>query len=505
MKKVILLLTVVLSMSAAVTLNAQNQNNPFIGAWQQAKISDTGTITYYDRVKVFTPTGLLKGLGNVQTKNDGYIWLDGSYNLVGNMTQGRYTEHCKWHENSSYIDTDVEFLYEISHGVLTLTYQSNPEFRETWVHIVGLENEPVSVESVLELEINKAKNIQAAKKAYERDKANYANKPFELTGLWKKGREIVLKMYSGADFMASYKEFKNSQHKAWFDLKSSEGDYILFCEDGFVFEPNGYIVPKGARLDESVCSQRSFLAPNELGKDAFWGRETFYSLGDHVYQALHKNAVGNYMQGPYYWKPNTEDKYFIKLSDFQKYKEKDEKEKDDYEKEDYEADDDLIVEIVEENAMFPGGDAACYEWLAKHLKYPAKAIEEKISGRVLAQFYLDTAGSVKSVDILRSPSSYLSQEVSRVLYEMPAWKPAKINDMPKESCFMIPFQFVLRDKEGKKIGQQKDASEVSRLTVFDKEKKTNEEEKSPVMTIPSFVISARVMKEITKTAKITGE
>jgi protein TonB len=109
-----------------------------------------------------------------------------------------------------------------------------------------------------------------------------------------------------------------------------------------------------------------------------------------------------------------------------------------------ESDDDRIFEVVEENAMFPGGDQACYEWLSKHIKYPAIAQEQGIQGRVFVQFVVNKDGSIVDVKVLRSPDPSLSKEAERVVKEMPKWRPARQGNKPVRSRFNLPVMFRLQ-------------------------------------------------------------
>lgn len=102
-----------------------------------------------------------------------------------------------------------------------------------------------------------------------------------------------------------------------------------------------------------------------------------------------------------------------------------------------------ILEVVEENAMFPGGDKACYAWLAKRIKYPRTAQELGIQGRVMTQFVVDLDGSLRNIKVMRSPDPSLSQEAARVVGAMPRWKPAMQGGKPVRSRFNLPIIFNL--------------------------------------------------------------
>ena len=107
------------------------------------------------------------------------------------------------------------------------------------------------------------------------------------------------------------------------------------------------------------------------------------------------------------------------------------------------ADDDKIYDIVEENAQFPGGDAAMYKWIANHLQYPEECREKGIQGRVMIQFVVNKDGSITDVKVLKSPSVLLSEEAIRVVKAMPKWKPAKDKGKVVRSHFRLPIVFRL--------------------------------------------------------------
>ncbi|MBO4907091.1 MAG: energy transducer TonB [Bacteroidaceae bacterium] len=109
-----------------------------------------------------------------------------------------------------------------------------------------------------------------------------------------------------------------------------------------------------------------------------------------------------------------------------------------------EGDDDAIYEVVEANAEFPGGEAACVRWLSENIKYPAIALEQGIKGRVVVQFVVNKDGSIQDVKVLRSPDPSLSKEAERVVKMMPKWKPARQGNKTVRSRFNLPVNFTIR-------------------------------------------------------------
>jgi len=108
-----------------------------------------------------------------------------------------------------------------------------------------------------------------------------------------------------------------------------------------------------------------------------------------------------------------------------------------------EEEEDRIFDRVEENAQFPGGDEACFEWLCEHIVYPSVCQEHGVQGRVIVSFVINTDGSLVDVKTLRSPDSNLSKEAERVVKMMPKWKPARLGNKTVRSRFNLPVLFRL--------------------------------------------------------------
>lgn len=91
--------------------------------------------------------------------------------------------------------------------------------------------------------------------------------------------------------------------------------------------------------------------------------------------------------------------------------------------------------------QFPNGNNAGVKYIKKNLRYPEKAIEKDIEGRVLVSFYVEKDGSLSDICIVRSPDSLLSREALRIVKGMPKWEPGKLgNEIVKTKCYM-PIDF----------------------------------------------------------------
>lgn len=109
-----------------------------------------------------------------------------------------------------------------------------------------------------------------------------------------------------------------------------------------------------------------------------------------------------------------------------------------------EVDDNRILEVPEVMASYPGGDDALYKWLYDHIKYPSRAQDQGIQGRVMVKFVVEKDGSIGNVQITRSPDEDLSKEATRVIKMMPKWKPARQGTRTVRSYFNLPVMFRLQ-------------------------------------------------------------
>ena len=117
--------------------------------------------------------------------------------------------------------------------------------------------------------------------------------------------------------------------------------------------------------------------------------------------------------------------------------------------------DDDIFDVVEEMPVFPGGQTALMEFIAKNLRYPVKAQERGIQGRVIAHFIVEKDGSVSNLAVARSVSSELDAEAIRVLSTMPKWTPGKQRGKEVRVKYTVPIVFRLSGPEVEEIKDSK--------------------------------------------------
>ena len=101
-------------------------------------------------------------------------------------------------------------------------------------------------------------------------------------------------------------------------------------------------------------------------------------------------------------------------------------------------------DVVEQMPEFPGGIKALLDYLCQNVKYPADAEKQKIEGRVIANFVVETDGSISNVEVFRPVFPSLDAEAVRVLSAMPKWKPGMQSGKVVRVKYTVPINFSLK-------------------------------------------------------------
>lgn len=102
-----------------------------------------------------------------------------------------------------------------------------------------------------------------------------------------------------------------------------------------------------------------------------------------------------------------------------------------------------VYAVVDQKPQFPGGDAALNRFINEHLKYPEELLSERIQGRVVVKFYIDSLGYVCEPEILRSKGPALDREALRVVRLLPRFNPGKRNGKRVNTYYNLPVTFKL--------------------------------------------------------------
>ena len=100
-----------------------------------------------------------------------------------------------------------------------------------------------------------------------------------------------------------------------------------------------------------------------------------------------------------------------------------------------------VYEHPEVMPEYPGGVSAMVEFLSKNVKYPKDAAKQKVEGRVLVWFVVETDGSLTDVKVAKKVFPSLDAEAVRVVKTMPKWTPGKHNNQPVRVRFALPIVF----------------------------------------------------------------
>lgn len=107
---------------------------------------------------------------------------------------------------------------------------------------------------------------------------------------------------------------------------------------------------------------------------------------------------------------------------------------------------DEIFVAVEQQAEFPGGQAALMKWLSNNIRYPEAAQQNDIQGRVIVKFVVEKDGSIGNATIVKGVDKDLDREALRVVKKMPKWQPGKNNGQAVRSYFNLPVTFRLQNQ-----------------------------------------------------------
>ncbi len=101
--------------------------------------------------------------------------------------------------------------------------------------------------------------------------------------------------------------------------------------------------------------------------------------------------------------------------------------------------------ITEEMPEFQGGTLDKFRnWAQANVKYPAKAMENSISGTVEVGFIVNRDGKVEDVHIVKSVDPVLDDAVINVVKSSPDWTPGKQRGKVVKVSQNMPIKFILQ-------------------------------------------------------------
>ena len=100
-----------------------------------------------------------------------------------------------------------------------------------------------------------------------------------------------------------------------------------------------------------------------------------------------------------------------------------------------------VFDTVEQMPEYPGGMQAMIAFLQTKMKYPEDAAKQKVEGRVMVQFIVETDGSISDVHVAKQVFPSLDAEAIRVVQAMPKWTPGKEKGNVVRVKYNLPIVF----------------------------------------------------------------
>lgn len=104
-------------------------------------------------------------------------------------------------------------------------------------------------------------------------------------------------------------------------------------------------------------------------------------------------------------------------------------------------DSDRARESVIRSASPAGGLKAYNKYLENNLRYPAEALAQKVKGKVLIEFTVETNGNLSEFNVVKGLGYGCDEEVIRLVKEGPKWSPTTQDDVPVDTQVKVRMKF----------------------------------------------------------------
>ena len=102
-----------------------------------------------------------------------------------------------------------------------------------------------------------------------------------------------------------------------------------------------------------------------------------------------------------------------------------------------------IFTIVDQMPQFPTGEEGLGRFLSEYIRYPSRAREEGVQGRILCSFIVRKDGTVSNVEVVNGLHNELDNEALRVLSMMPKWTPGMNDNEAVSVKCILPIDFTI--------------------------------------------------------------
>lgn len=100
-----------------------------------------------------------------------------------------------------------------------------------------------------------------------------------------------------------------------------------------------------------------------------------------------------------------------------------------------------LSDILHTMPRFPGGDKRMAHIIKENMHYPKSARKDRVGGRVVVQFVVDTTGAVAAVQVVESVREDIDQEAMRLISLLKGWTPGTMDGKKVRVQYQLPLNF----------------------------------------------------------------
>ena len=100
-----------------------------------------------------------------------------------------------------------------------------------------------------------------------------------------------------------------------------------------------------------------------------------------------------------------------------------------------------IFTIVDKMPEFPTGEDGLGRFISEFIKYPSRAKQEGVQGRILCAFIVRKDGTISNLEVVNGIDNELDNEALRVLSMMPKWTPGQNDNKAVSVKCILPIDF----------------------------------------------------------------
>jgi len=102
---------------------------------------------------------------------------------------------------------------------------------------------------------------------------------------------------------------------------------------------------------------------------------------------------------------------------------------------------DYVVDFVDEEPQFPGGEKAMIQFINDSIQYPLEAQAKGQEGVVYVQFVVRKTGEISDIVVMKGVSDMLNAEAVAIIEKMPNWLPGEQKGKKVNVRYTLPISF----------------------------------------------------------------